>query len=52
MADRTAIVSGVGPHEGLGAAIAKQAAAQGLHVLVAGRTLAKVTSHCRCHSRQ
>lgn len=44
MADRTAIVIGVGPHEGLGAAIAKQAAAEGLHVFVAGRTLAKVAS--------
>lgn len=44
MADRTAIVLGVGPHEGLGAAIAKQAAAEGLHVFVAGRTLAKVAS--------
>lgn len=44
MADRTAIVIGVGPHEGLGAAIAKQAAAEGLYVFVAGRTLAKVAS--------
>lgn len=44
MADRTAIVLGVGPHEGLGAAIAKLAAAEGLHVFVAGRTLAKVAS--------
>ncbi|MFZ3035194.1 MAG: SDR family NAD(P)-dependent oxidoreductase [Parvibaculum sp.] len=44
MTAKTAIVLGVGPHEGLGAAIAKQAAARGLHVFVAGRTLAKVAS--------
>ncbi len=44
MADKTAIIIGVGPHDGLGATVAKQAATQGLHVFVAGRTLSKVTS--------
>jgi NAD(P)-dependent dehydrogenase (short-subunit alcohol dehydrogenase family) len=44
MADKTAIIIGVGPHDGLGATLAKQMAAQGLHVFVAGRTLAKITS--------
>jgi NAD(P)-dependent dehydrogenase (short-subunit alcohol dehydrogenase family) len=42
MTGKTAIVIGVGPHEGLGAAIARQAAGQGLHVFVAGRTFEKV----------
>ena len=44
MATKTAIILGVGPHEGLGAALAKQAGVKGLHVFVAGRTLAKVAS--------
>jgi len=34
----TAIVSGVGPDQGLGAQLCKRFAAAGLHVLVAGRT--------------
>lgn len=42
MASKTAIVIGVGPHEGLGAAIARKAAAQGFHTFVAGRTFEKV----------
>tara|TARA_R110000868_G_scaffold42158_18_gene143054 strand:- start:3096 stop:3827 length:732 start_codon:yes stop_codon:yes gene_type:complete len=44
MSIKTAIILGVGPHEGLGAVLSKQAAATGLHVIVAGRTLAKVTA--------
>lgn len=44
MTGKTAIILGVGPHDGLGAVVSKQAAASGLHVVVAGRTLAKVTS--------
>jgi len=35
---KTAVVIGVGPSEGLGAYIAKAAATDGLHVVVAGRT--------------
>ena len=34
----TAIVSGVGPLEGLGAQLCVRFAKEGLHVLVAGRT--------------
>ena len=34
----TAIVIGVGPDQGLGAQLCKRFAAEGLHVLVAGRT--------------
>jgi NAD(P)-dependent dehydrogenase (short-subunit alcohol dehydrogenase family) len=37
---RTAIVIGVGPDQGLGAQLCKRFAAEGLHVLVAGRTAA------------
>lgn len=44
MTIKTAIILGVGPHEGLGAVLSKQAAAKGLHVFVAGRTLTKVAS--------
>ena len=36
----TAIVIGVGPDQGLGAQLCKRFAAEGLHVLVAGRTRA------------
>ncbi len=35
---KTAVVIGVGPSEGLGAYIAKAAAADGLHIIAAGRT--------------
>lgn len=42
MTSKTAIVVGVGPHEGLGAAVARKAGAQGLHTFVAGRTFEKV----------
>jgi NAD(P)-dependent dehydrogenase (short-subunit alcohol dehydrogenase family) len=35
---RTAIVIGVGPDQGLGAQLCKRFAAEGLHVMVAGRT--------------
>ena len=34
----TAIIIGVGPDQGLGAQLCKRFAAEGLHVLVAGRT--------------
>jgi NAD(P)-dependent dehydrogenase (short-subunit alcohol dehydrogenase family) len=44
MGTQSAIVLGVGPHDGLGATIARQAGAKGLHVFVAGRTLDKVCS--------
>lgn len=43
MTKNTAIVLGVGPHEGLGAVLAEKAAGERLHVFVAGRTLAKVS---------
>ncbi len=39
---RTAIVLGVGAGAGLGAALCRRFAREGLHVLVAGRTLAKL----------
>jgi NAD(P)-dependent dehydrogenase (short-subunit alcohol dehydrogenase family) len=38
----SAVVIGVGPEQGLGAALAKQFAAQGLHVFIAGRSAAKL----------
>ncbi len=41
---RTAIVIGVGASEGLGAALCRMAADEGLHVFVGGRTEAKVTA--------
>ena len=39
---KTAIVIGVGANEGLGAAVCRMAASEGLHVFVGGRTEAKV----------
>ena len=39
---KTAIVIGVGAGEGLGAAVCRMAASEGLHVFVGGRTQAKV----------
>ena len=39
---KVAVVIGVGPEDGLGGALCKRFAARGLHVFVAGRTLAKV----------
>ena len=39
---KTAIVIGVGAGEGLGAAVCRMAASEGLHVFVGGRTEAKV----------
>jgi NAD(P)-dependent dehydrogenase (short-subunit alcohol dehydrogenase family) len=39
---RTAIVIGVGPDRGLGAQLCRRFAAEGLHVLVAGRTRGKL----------
>ena len=41
---KTAIVIGVGAGEGLGAAVCRMAASEGLHVFVGGRTEAKVAS--------
>ncbi len=38
----SAVVIGVGPEQGLGAALAKQFAAQGLHVFIAGRSESKL----------
>lgn len=38
----TAIVAGVGPAQGLGAVLARQIAKDGLHVVVAGRTMEKL----------
>lgn len=40
----SAIVVGVGAHEGLGAAVCRRFAQEGFHVYVAGRTLAKIES--------
>lgn len=39
---KTAVIIGVGPEEGLGAALCKRFASLGLHVFVAGRTQAKL----------
>ncbi|MCH2184925.1 SDR family NAD(P)-dependent oxidoreductase [Myxococcota bacterium] len=41
-ADRVAVVVGVGPSQGLGAALARRFAQEGLHVFVAGRTEARL----------
>ncbi len=38
----TAIVAGVGPAQGLGAVLARRIAKDGLHVVVAGRTMEKL----------
>ncbi|MEK6347415.1 MAG: SDR family NAD(P)-dependent oxidoreductase [Burkholderia sp.] len=38
----TAVVVGVGPEEGLGAAVARRFAREGFHVLIAGRTAEKI----------
>src|SRR5262245_50420113 len=42
MSSRAAVVVGVGAERGLGAALCRRFAAEGYHVLVAGRTLDKV----------
>jgi NAD(P)-dependent dehydrogenase (short-subunit alcohol dehydrogenase family) len=42
MSESTAIVVGVGPEVGLGGALCKRLAREGMHVFVAGRTAAKV----------
>jgi len=42
MSIQTALIIGVGPDEGLGATLCRRFAKQGLHVVVAGRTGAKV----------
>ena len=42
MVKPTAVVVGVGAERGLGAALCRRFAAEGLHVLVAGRTAAKI----------
>jgi NAD(P)-dependent dehydrogenase (short-subunit alcohol dehydrogenase family) len=42
MSEKTAIVIGVGPDRGLGAQLCRRFAAEGLHVLVAGRTQARL----------
>ena len=39
---KTAVIIGVGPERGLGAYLCRAAAGEGLHVVVAGRTLAKL----------
>lgn len=43
-ADRMALVLGVGPVLGLGAALARRFAAEGLHVVIAGRSAAKLAA--------
>src|SRR6266853_793462 len=42
MTNRTAVVIGVGAQIGLGAALCRRFASEGLHVLVAGRTPSKL----------
>jgi NAD(P)-dependent dehydrogenase (short-subunit alcohol dehydrogenase family) len=42
MSTQTVLILGVGPDAGLGAALCRRFAKQGLHVVVAGRTAAKV----------
>ena len=41
-ARNAALVIGVGPHQGLGAAVARRLGAEGLHVFVSGRTAARL----------
>ena len=43
-ADRVGVVVGVGPIQGLGAALARRFAQEGLHVLLAGRTESRLAS--------
>ncbi len=40
--ENSAVVLGVGPQQGLGAALARRFAAEGLHVFIAGRTMDKL----------
>lgn len=47
MSSATAVVVGVGAERGLGAALCRRFAAEGYHVLVAGRTAAKVDEVAR-----
>ena len=47
MGERTAVIIGVGAENGLGAALCRRFAAQGLHVFVAGRTQTKVDAVAR-----
>jgi NAD(P)-dependent dehydrogenase (short-subunit alcohol dehydrogenase family) len=47
MTIRTAVVIGVGAEEGLGAALCRRFASEGYHVLVAGRTAAKLDAVVR-----
>jgi NADP-dependent 3-hydroxy acid dehydrogenase YdfG len=42
MTQHTTVVAGVGANTGLGAAVCRHFAAAGHHVMVAGRTLAKI----------
>ncbi|NOS89715.1 MAG: SDR family NAD(P)-dependent oxidoreductase [Methylococcaceae bacterium] len=48
----SAVVIGVGPEQGLGAALAKHAAAQGLHVFIAGRSEDKLQQVAETITRQ
>jgi len=43
MSTQTAVIVGVGAERGLGAALCRRFAAEGYHVLVAGRTPEKIT---------
>jgi len=47
MTKRSAVVLGVGPEQGLGAALAKRFAAEGLHVFIAGRSEYKLETVAR-----
>ena len=53
MAEKVAVIVGAGPLEGVGGALALRASAAGHHVLIVGRTEARIEAlakHLRCHN--
>ena len=52
MGQPSAVVVGVGAERGVGAAVCRRFAAEGFHVLVAGRTPAKIEQVVRTHRRR
>ena len=52
MSTQTAVIVGVGAERGLGAALCRRFAAEGYHVLVAGRTPEKIEQVTRAISQK
>ena len=44
---KKAVIIGVGAEQGLGSQLAKRFASEGLHILMAGRTLSRVQERAR-----